>query len=49
MIFLALFFIFLVGWIFFWSVLHLVVGSHLLLALAIIFLIVHFVHRRRTI
>lgn len=50
MIFLALFFVFLIAWIIIWAVLHLVGGGiHLLLALAVIFLIVHFVHYRRAV
>ena len=47
MIFLFLFFVFLVGWIIFWGVFHVLLhgGIYLLLALAIIFLVIHFARR----
>ncbi len=48
--FLALFIILLVAWLIVWAGLHVVGGAiHLLLALAVIFLIVHFVRGRRTV
>jgi len=47
MIFLFLFFLFLIAWIVIFAALHVVGGAiHLLLALAVIFLIVHFIHHR---
>ncbi len=49
-IFLFLFVIFLVCWILVWAVFHLAGGGiHILLALAIIWLIVHFFRRRRSV
>jgi hypothetical protein len=40
--FLMLFFVFVVGWLFAWAVLHVAGGGiHLLLVLAVVFLIVH--------
>jgi hypothetical protein len=48
MIFLILFIFFLVDWIVFWGILHLVGGGiHLLLVLAIIFLIAHLFRHHR--
>ena len=50
MIYLALFFLFLIAWILFWAVFHIVGGAiHLLLALAVIFLIVHFIRHRHAV
>ncbi len=49
-IFLIFFFILLVAWLVVWAGLHLASGAiHLLLVLAVIFLIVHFVRGRRTV
>lgn len=49
-IFLVLFVIFLVGWLLAWFAFHVTVGGvHVLLALAVIFLIVHFVRGHRTV
>lgn len=46
-LFLILFFVLLAAWIICWAALHLAGGFiHILLILAVIFLIVHFVHRR---
>jgi hypothetical protein len=48
--FLALFILLLVAWLIVWAALHLVGGGiHLLLVLAIIFLIVHFARGRRAV
>ena len=48
-IFLFLFICLLVAWLIVWAALHLAGGAiHLLLVLAVIFLIVHLFHRRRT-
>ncbi|HLH19741.1 MAG TPA: DUF5670 family protein [Bryobacteraceae bacterium] len=48
--FLALFILLLVVWLIVWAALHLVGGGiHLLLVLAIIFLIVHFARGRRAV
>ncbi len=48
-IFLVLFFIFLVGWLFAWAAFHVAGGGiHLLLILAVIFLLIHFLSGRRT-
>ncbi|HUB33650.1 MAG TPA: hypothetical protein VMA31_11495 [Bryobacteraceae bacterium] len=50
MIFFALFFIFLIAWILFWAVFHLVGGAiHVLIALAVLFLIIHFIRRRHAV
>lgn len=50
MIFFLLFLFFLIDWIVFLAVLHVVGGGvNLLLALAILFLIIHFVRRRRAV
>jgi len=49
-IFLVLFFVLVIGWLLAWAAFHVVGGGiHLLLILAVIFLIVHFVRGRRTI
>ncbi len=46
--FIFLFFIFLILWLIFWLALHITAGFiHILIFLAVIFLIVHFVRRRR--
>ena len=46
-IFLVLFFVFVVGWLIAWAAFHVAGGGiHLLLILAVIFLISHFFHRR---
>lgn len=48
--FLALFIVLLVAWLVVWAGLHLVGGAiHLLLVLAVIFLIIHFVRGRRAV
>ncbi len=49
LIFLFLFFVFLVVGLLLWAAFHLAGGGHLLVALAVIFLIVHFVHRRHAV
>ena len=47
-IFLVLFIVLLVGWLLAWAAFHVVGGGvHLLLALAVIFLIIHFMRHRR--
>jgi hypothetical protein len=47
-IFLLFFFALLVAWLIAWAAFHLAGGAiHLLLILAIIFLVVHFFHKRR--
>jgi hypothetical protein len=49
-IFLILFVIFLVGWLLVWAVFHLAGGGiHILLALAIIWLLIHLFRRRRAV
>jgi membrane protein YdbS with pleckstrin-like domain len=49
-LFLILFVIFLVGWLLVWAVFHLAGGGiHILLALAIIWLIIHLFRRRRAV
>jgi Family of unknown function (DUF5670) len=49
-IFLVLFVIFFVCWLLVWAVFHIAGGGvHILLALAIIWLIIHFVRRRHTV
>jgi hypothetical protein len=49
-IFLVLFLIFLAGWLIAWVAFHVVGGAvHLLLVLAIIWLIIHFLRRRRAV
>jgi hypothetical protein len=49
-IFLIFFFILLVVWLFAWAALHVAGGAiHLLLILALISLVVHFVRGRRTV
>jgi hypothetical protein len=46
-IFLVLFFVFLVIWLLAWAMFHVAAGGiHLLLALAVIFLVVHFARGR---
>ena len=46
-IFLLLFVVFLGGWLIAWAAFHVTVGGiHLLLAIAVIFLIMHFFRRR---
>ncbi len=49
-IFLVLFFIFLIGWLLAFAAFHVAGGAiHLLIVLAVIFLIVHFIRGRRTV
>ncbi len=49
-IFLVLFFVFLVGWLLAWLAFHVAGGFiHILIVIAVIFLIVHFVRGRRTV
>ena len=49
-VFLVLFFVFLVGWLFAWAAFHIVGGGvHLLLILAVVFLIIHLMRGRRTV
>ncbi|MBV8729761.1 MAG: hypothetical protein JO336_08120 [Acidobacteriia bacterium] len=49
-IFLVLFVIFLVGWLLAWAAFHVAGGGvHLLLVLAVIWLVIHFVRGRRTV
>ncbi len=48
-IFLFLFFVFLVVGLLIWGAFHLAGGGHLLVVLAVIFLIVHFVRRRHAV
>jgi hypothetical protein len=46
-IFLVLFFVFLIGWLLAWAAFHVAGGMiHLLIVIAVIFLIVHFVRGR---
>ena len=46
-IFLVLFFVFFVGWLFAWAAFHVAAGGiHLLLVVAVVFLIVHLVRGR---
>jgi hypothetical protein len=48
--FLMLFFVLVVGWLFAWAVFHVVGGGvHLLLVLAVVFLIVHLMRGSRTV
>jgi hypothetical protein len=48
-IFLVLFFVFLVGWLFAWLAFHMTMGAiHILVVIAVIFLIIHFVRGRST-
>ncbi|HUB33651.1 MAG TPA: hypothetical protein VMA31_11500 [Bryobacteraceae bacterium] len=50
LIFLVLFFVFLVAWLVVWAAFHLAGGGvHLLIVLAVFFLIVHFVRHRRAV
>lgn len=47
--FLMLFFVFLVAWLVAWAAFHIVGGGiHLLLGLAVVFLIIHLMRGRRT-
>jgi Family of unknown function (DUF5670) len=49
-IFLILFVIFLAGWLIAWAAFHIAGGGiHLLLMLAVIWLVIHFVRGRRTV
>jgi hypothetical protein len=49
-IFLILFFVFIVGWLIAWAVFHVAGGGiHILLALAVIWLVFHFISGRRTV
>lgn len=49
-LFLFLFFILVAGWLIAWAAFHIAGGGiHLLLVLAVVFLIVHFVRGRRTV
>jgi hypothetical protein len=49
-IFLILFFVLLVAWLLFWAAFHLAGGGiHVLLVLAVIFLIIHFARGRRAV
>jgi hypothetical protein len=49
-IFLVLFFVFLIGWLVAWAAFHVAGGLiHLLIVIAVIFLIVHFFRGRRTV
>ena len=49
-IFLVLFFVFLVGWLIAWAAFHVAGGGiHILLVLAVIWLIVHFARHRRAV
>ena len=48
-IFLLLFLVFLAGWLIAWAVLHVTAGTvHILLALALIWLVLHLFRHRRT-
>jgi hypothetical protein len=48
-IFLVLFFVFLFGWLVAWLAFHVTVGFvHVLIVLAIIFLLIHFLRGRRS-
>lgn len=49
-IFLVLFLIFLAGWFIAWAAFHVTAGGvHILLALAVVWLIIHFARRRRAV
>lgn len=49
-IFLILFFVFLVGWLLAWAAFHVTAGAiHILLVLAVIWLIIHFARGRRAV
>ena len=49
-IFLILFFVFLIGWLVAWAAFHVVGGGvHLLLVLAVVFLIIHLMRGRQTV
>ena len=49
-LFLVLFFVVVVGWLLAWAAFHVTAGTiHLLLVVAVIFLIMHFVMGRRTV
>ena len=49
-IFLVLFFVLLVAWLLVWAAFHLAGGgTHVLLVLAVIFLIIHFMRGQRTV
>jgi uncharacterized membrane protein (DUF485 family) len=49
-IFLVFFFVLLIAWLIAWAAFHVAGGGiHLLLVIAVIFLIVHFVRGRRTV
>jgi hypothetical protein len=49
-IFLVLFFVFLLGWLIAWVAFHVTVGTiHILLAIAVIALVLHFAGGRRTV
>ncbi len=49
-IFLVLFIIFVVGWLLAWAAFHVAGGGiHILIILAVIFLIFHFIGRRRAV
>ena len=49
-VFLMLFFVFLIGWLLAWAAFHVVGGGvHLLLALAVIFLVIHLMRGTRTV
>ena len=49
-LFLILFLIFLAGWLIAWAAFHIAGGGvHLLLVLAVIWLVIHLFHRRRTV
>ena len=49
-IFLALFFVFLIGWLIAWAAFHVAGGFvHVLVVIAVIALILHFVRGRRTV
>lgn len=49
-IFLVLFFVLVVGWLLAWAAFHVAGGGiHLLLVLAVIFLVIHFISGRRTV
>jgi multisubunit Na+/H+ antiporter MnhB subunit len=47
-IFLVLFFIFLIGWLLAWAAFHVAGGGvHLLIVIAVVFLLIHFLAGRR--
>lgn len=49
-IFLVLFFVFLIAWFLVWAAFHIAGGGvHLLIVLAVFFLIIHFIRHRRAV